>query len=171
MLCVCAKSCPTLCDPMDRRAPGSSVHEILQPRMLEWVVTPSSRGSSQPRDRTRISHVSCIGGQVLNHASGRQEARIQPTRERISHPQSPHHAVYSTHGPLLLTGWAHGLGGPLLLTGWAHGLGTGMWLWSRTHPECDPSLTLYLWHPGCLAPICKIRRQSSSQGQCEGEMD
>ena len=158
MLCAGAKSCPTLCDPMDRRTPGSSVHESLQPRMLEWVVAPSSRGSSQPRDRTLISHVSCIGGQVLNHASGRQEARIQPARERISHPQSPHHAVYSTHGPLLLTGWAHGLG-------------TGMRLWSRTHPECDPSLTLYLWHPGCLAPICKIRRQSSSQGQCEGEMD
>ena len=51
--CVRAKllqSCPTLCDPMDCRPPGSSVHGILQARILEWVATPSSKGSSQPRD-------------------------------------------------------------------------------------------------------------------------
>ena len=42
------KSCSTLCDPMDCSLPGSSVHGILQPRILELVVTPSSRGSSQP---------------------------------------------------------------------------------------------------------------------------
>ena len=49
-LCVCAKLlqlCPTLCDPMDYCLPGSSVHEILQARILEWVVImPSSKGSS-----------------------------------------------------------------------------------------------------------------------------
>ena len=47
----CAKnlwSCPTLCDPMDYSLPGSSVHGILQARVLEWVVTFFSRGSSQP---------------------------------------------------------------------------------------------------------------------------
>ena len=44
--------CPTLCNPMDFRPPGSSVHGILQARILEWVAIPSSRGSSQPRDRT-----------------------------------------------------------------------------------------------------------------------
>ena len=45
---VCAKllqSCPTLCEPMDCSPPGSSVHEILQARILEWVAMPSSRGS------------------------------------------------------------------------------------------------------------------------------
>ena len=50
---VCAKLlqlCSTLCDPMDCSPPGSSVHGILQARMLEWVAMPSSRGSSQPRD-------------------------------------------------------------------------------------------------------------------------
>jgi len=45
--------------PMD--LPGSSVHGILQTRILEWVVMPSSKGSSQPRDQTHISNVSCIG--------------------------------------------------------------------------------------------------------------
>ena len=38
----------TLCDPMDWSLPGSSVHWILQARVLEWVAMPSSRGSSEP---------------------------------------------------------------------------------------------------------------------------
>ena len=50
-----AQSCPTLCDPMDYSPPGSSVHGILQARILEWVAMPFSRGSSQPRDRTQVS--------------------------------------------------------------------------------------------------------------------
>ena len=49
--------CPILCDAMDCSLPGSSVHGILQARILEWVAMPSSRGSSQPRDRTQVSHV------------------------------------------------------------------------------------------------------------------
>ena len=40
------QSCPTLCDPMDCSPPGSSVHRILQARILEWVAMPSSGGSS-----------------------------------------------------------------------------------------------------------------------------
>ena len=55
------QSCLTLCDPMDRSLPGSSVHGILQARILEWGAVPFSRGSSQPRDRTRISCVFCNG--------------------------------------------------------------------------------------------------------------
>ena len=39
-----AQSCPTLCDPMDCSPPGSSVHGILQARILEWGAMPSSRG-------------------------------------------------------------------------------------------------------------------------------
>ena len=46
------QSCPTLCDPMNCSLPGSSVHGVLQARILEWVAMPSSRGSSQPRDWT-----------------------------------------------------------------------------------------------------------------------
>ena len=48
------QSCPTLCDPMDCSPPGSSVHEIFHERILEWVAISFSRGSSQPRDRTRV---------------------------------------------------------------------------------------------------------------------
>ena len=54
-----AQSCPTLWDPMDGSPPGSSVHGILQARILEWVAIAFSRGSSQPRDRTQVS---CIAG-------------------------------------------------------------------------------------------------------------
>ena len=42
--------CPTLCNPMHCNPPGSSVHGILQARILEWVAMPSSRGSSGLRD-------------------------------------------------------------------------------------------------------------------------
>ena len=55
--CMHAKSlesCPTLCDCMNCSPPGSSVHGILQARTVEWVAMPSSRGSSPPRDRSRI---------------------------------------------------------------------------------------------------------------------
>ena len=57
--CVCM--CLTLCDPMDCSPPGSSVHAILQARILEWAAMPSFRGSSRPRDRAHMPYVSCTG--------------------------------------------------------------------------------------------------------------
>ena len=53
--CGCVKvaqSCPTLCDPMDY-----IVHGILQARILQLIALPFSRGSSQPRDQTQVSHI------------------------------------------------------------------------------------------------------------------
>ena len=69
-------SCPTLCNPMDCSPPGSSVHWILQARILEWVAMPSSRESSQIRDRTHVSYI-FIGLQVLYHQS-HLESPIKP---------------------------------------------------------------------------------------------
>ena len=66
--CVCAKSlhlCLAVCDPMDCSPPGSSVHGILQARILEWVTMPFSRGSSQPKDRTHVFCSSCIAGRFF----------------------------------------------------------------------------------------------------------
>ena len=60
--CLVSELCPTLCNLMDCSPPGSSVHGILQARILEWVAFSFSRGSSQPSDRT---HVSCIGRWIL----------------------------------------------------------------------------------------------------------
>ena len=59
------QSCLTLCNPMDCSLPGSSVHGISQARILEWVAMSSSRGSSQPRNQTCVSYVSCTGRQVF----------------------------------------------------------------------------------------------------------
>ena len=52
-----SQSCPTLCDPMDCSLPGSSLHGILQARVLEWVAISFSRASFPPRDRTWVSHI------------------------------------------------------------------------------------------------------------------
>ena len=58
-----AQSCLTLCDPMDCSPPGFSFHGILQARILEWVAISFCRGSSQPRDQTRVSR---IAGRCFN---------------------------------------------------------------------------------------------------------
>ena len=63
----CFQSCPILCSSMNCTLPGSSVHGILQARILEWVAMPSSRGSSQPKDQTCICYISYIGRQILYH--------------------------------------------------------------------------------------------------------
>ena len=57
--------CLTGCNPMDCSLPGSSVHGILQARILKWVAMPSSRGSFQPRDQTHIVCESCIAGRFF----------------------------------------------------------------------------------------------------------
>ena len=59
--CV-SQSCPTLCNLMGCSPPGTSVHGILQARILEWVAIPFSGGSSQPRNWTQVS---CIAGRFL----------------------------------------------------------------------------------------------------------
>ena len=57
-----AQLCLTLCDPTNCNPPGSSVHEILQARILEWIAIPFSKGSSRPRDWTQVS---CIAGRFF----------------------------------------------------------------------------------------------------------
>ena len=57
-----AQSCPTLCNPMDCSPPGSSVHDISEARILEWVAISFSRGSSWTMDQTQLS---CIAGRFF----------------------------------------------------------------------------------------------------------
>ena len=64
--------CLTLWDPVDYSRPGFSVHGILQARTLEWVAMPSSRGSSQPGERTQglvlcLSHLLRCGRILYNY--------------------------------------------------------------------------------------------------------
>ena len=78
--------CQTLCDPKDCIPPGSSVHGILQARILEWVANAFARGSSQPRDQTQVSWI--VGGFFT----------VWTTRE----------APWSRHYDLnVLTGWKY----------------------------------------------------------------
>ena len=72
------QSCPTLCNPMNCSLPGSSVHEILQARILEWAAVSFSRGSSQPRDWTLVS---CIAGRFFT---------TKPSRKPKKHSVSPY---------------------------------------------------------------------------------
>ena len=69
LVCMSAQSCLTLCDPMDCSSPGSSVQGILQARILKWVAISSFRGSSQPRDWTCVSCISCISRLILYHCT------------------------------------------------------------------------------------------------------
>ena len=96
--CVCAKplqSCLTLCDPMGCSPPGSSVHGILQARILEWVAMPSSRESSPPSGQTRVS---CLlhwqAGSLPSAPPGKPILYIvvdvcQPQSSNSSHPFFP----------------------------------------------------------------------------------
>ena len=81
VLCLVTQSCPTLCNLMDWSPSGSSVHGILQARMLEWVAMPSSRGFSHPRDWTQVS---CVAGRFFTfwatreaHDKARQHVKKQ----------------------------------------------------------------------------------------------
>ena len=82
-VCVRAQPGPTLCNPRllcTCSHPGSSVPGIFQARILEQVAISSSRGSSQPRDQTHISCISCTGRSILYHL----KTGIVPTIEPVS---------------------------------------------------------------------------------------
>ena len=71
LLSLRAQLCPTLCELMDCSLPGSSVHAILQARILEWVALSFCKGSSQPRDQTHIP--SLAGGFFTTESPGKPQ--------------------------------------------------------------------------------------------------
>ena len=92
-VCSVVTLCLTLCHPMDCSPPGSSVREISQARILQWVAISFSRGSSLPRDWTHvscISCISCISRQILYPWAtwGAQDKHIQ-VRKRMGLDQVP----------------------------------------------------------------------------------
>ena len=95
-------SCPTHCNPMNYSPPGSSVHEILQVRILEWVAKPSSRTSSQPRDGICVS---CFAGRFFT-AEPPGSPYIHLDKVYYSHIMSHHKSycdVVNWHWNLLST--------------------------------------------------------------------
>ena len=81
------QSCLTLYNPMDCSPPGASLQGISQARILEWVATASSRGSSRPRDRT---HISCTaGGFFTTEPPGKPQGNaIQPLKKNKIMPSA-----------------------------------------------------------------------------------
>ena len=94
-----AQSCLTLCDPMDYSSPGSSVHEIVQARILDWAAMPSSRGSSWPREQTWSP--ATAGGFFATHTtweaptSGKMKVKAAQSRLTLCNPMD-----YIVHGIL-----------------------------------------------------------------------
>ena len=72
LMCLVSQSCLTLCDPMEGSPPGSSVHGILQARILEWVATPFSRGFSPQGLNPGLPHCR----RILYHLSHQGSPRI-----------------------------------------------------------------------------------------------
>ena len=73
LMCVCARSCLILSDPVDCSPPGSSVHGISQARIPEWLAIPFSRGIFPTQGS---NHVSCTGRQILYHLATREATLI-----------------------------------------------------------------------------------------------
>ena len=97
---LAAQLCPTLCDPMTAAPPGSTVHEIFQARILEWVAISFSRGSSWPRDQPLVS---CTAGRFFTDWATREANATY----KVCHDISPAlsdlvHSVWYSLGPSVL---------------------------------------------------------------------
>ena len=92
MCVLVAQWCLPLCDLMDCSLPGSSVHEILQVRILEWVAMPRSGGYSPTRDRTHVSYIAYTGRQVLTTSATRES---ESARHSVVSDTLRPHGLYS----------------------------------------------------------------------------
>ena len=105
-----AQSCPTLCYSMDCSPPGSSVHGILQARILEWVAITFSRGSSWPRDWTQAS---CIAGRFFTAEPPGETLANIILNERKKNPKSIFFKIRKkTRTTTLTTFVQHSIGSP-----------------------------------------------------------
>ena len=116
--CVCALLWLTLCNLMDCSLPGFSVHGIFQARILKWVAFSYSRGSSQSKDWTHVSWISCIDRWILYHWASWEAQGLSCSMWN----QVPWPGIEP--GPLAL--WAQNLshwttiGVPILRLGWCN---------------------------------------------------
>ena len=135
LCCVCLvpQSCLTLCDPMDCSPPGSSVDGILQARILESVAMPSFRGSSQPRDQTRVSHI----------AGGSPTLQVDlPHCTRVSYIAGGSFTVWATRESVMLNSFQ-----TLLMA-------CEIWNMTNTKKACSCSTFLHI--PSWLLKYCNI---------------
>ena len=89
------QSCLTPCDPMDHSPPDSSVHGILQVRILEWAVIPFYKGSSQPQDRTRVSMSPALASRFFRTSTKRTLSSVQFSCSVVSDSLRPHESQHA----------------------------------------------------------------------------
>ena len=110
--------CPTLCNSKNCSPPGSSVHEIVQARILEWVAISFSRESSWPRNQTQVSR---IVGRFFTESSGDQNDQ---TLTIIDSAQTVTSYMFKTsrarHAHMILTQTSPGCGGGEPRCCWGH---------------------------------------------------
>ena len=169
---VCVKSlqsCPTLCDPMDYGPLGSSVHGLLQAKILEWVAISSSRGSFQSRDWTHIFCIFCLGRQILYHwvtwgfsltevafipfASVGIQSGAELTGEAWNHPRLWDESGRVWEIRLLLKVWHSGYFLPLLYC-----------LGSSGEQQLKSGITVYTLYPAALSFMQNLPPALPSQG-------
>ena len=127
--CSVAKSWPTLCDPMDCRPSGSSVHGISQTGVLGWVVISFSRESAQPRDQICVSgigrwilycrdtkeyiYMGFLGSSVVKNPPAMSETWVSSLgQEDALEKEMATHSVFTpekSHGQRSLTVMVHGV--------------------------------------------------------------
>ena len=101
-VCACVLSHVRICDPMDCSPPGSSVHVILQARILEWVAIPCLRESSPPRDQTQVS---CIAGRFYTVWATREDLDVGNQQPKIWGRGAQQPSIHSS-GVIIIT-WHH----------------------------------------------------------------
>ena len=145
MCCVHARawSCPSLHNPVNQGPPGSSVQGIFQARILEileWVAISSSRGSSQPRDRTHDSCMFCTGRRILYHWAPLGSPVFPHLKQRIISltsytPFWPRIIDFAMFRKILVSQWF--LSEIKENSSLQHPMANG-WLWTRDSPnKCE----------------------------------
>ena len=153
---------------MNHSPPGSSVHGVLQARILEWLLCPPSRGSSRPRERTLTCYVSCIYRQFLYHyrhlGSHWTFWRVLGNL-RTAHSKGWEEEAFTIDSPLV-TGCPHFRIMHLWLENkflWVSHVATSEKLWSRKQEVHGRVLTV----PGSnhlnLAKLLSIRREAENK--------
>ena len=177
------QSCPALCDPMGCSPLGSSVHGILQAKILEWIAMTFFRGSSRPRDQTCISYVSCIGRQVLYHLGSpvcvcvcvcvcvwSVKVLVTQSCPTLCNPVDgslPGCSVYGILQVVLIVGWMEhltascvpGFGpltGPLTAASQGQGRGQGLLLTSQPRDQTQVSCNAGSFFTLKLTQHCKL---------------
>ena len=88
--CLVAQSYPTLCNPMDCRLPGSSVHGILQARILEWIAIPFSRANTRDTSSAPSAGRSCMSQSNLARVPQLLSPCLEPVLRTHISDWSPH---------------------------------------------------------------------------------